>query len=272
MELADESTINKLILLYVFEAMDVPITGNTIIEMCTSRNTWLSYMDCTITINQLIESGFIYQASKEKNSYYNITADGRQCLALFYTRIPSSLRTEITEYVKENRMTMRRKQEYYRNYYKNNDGTYTVQLKIVDPVQTTLEIKLNVANRNTAKMVYNKWEDKAANLRIPARGTNRLKEIILWKATERAAHAAAKSYSSWTTTTCSLRSNSSTVAAATLRAARVLPWAEKSTKSFPFLRGFNAAQARPAPTNSPKLLKNTRKRRLTARKTIIKRA
>ena len=76
MELADESTINKLILLYVFEAMDVPITGNTIIEMCTSRNTWLSYMDCTITINQLLESGFIYQSSKEKNSYYNITADG----------------------------------------------------------------------------------------------------------------------------------------------------------------------------------------------------
>ena len=184
LEITDESTINKLILLYVFEAMDVPITGDTIIEMCTSRNTWLSYMDCTITIGELIEAGFIYQSSsrekgatqtnndagfifqssKEKNSYFNMTADGRQCLSLFYTRIPSSLRTEITEYVRENRMTMRRKQEYFRNYYKNNDGTYTVQLKIVDPVQTALEIKLNVANRNTAKMVYNKWEHKAAQI------------------------------------------------------------------------------------------------------------
>lgn len=164
MELTDESTTNKLILLYVFETMDVPITANTIIEMCTSRNAWLSYMDCTITINQLQEAGFIYRSSKEKNSYYNITADGRQCLSLFYTRIPSSLRAEITEFIKENRMTMRRKQEYYHNYYKNNDGTYTVQLKIVDPVQTTLEIKLNVANRNTAKSVYSKWEEKAAQI------------------------------------------------------------------------------------------------------------
>jgi hypothetical protein len=130
LEITDESTINKLILLYVFEAMDVPITGDTIIEMCTSRNTWLSYMDCTITIGELIEAGFIYQSSrdrsvttadnkadagfifrssKEKNSYFNITADGRQCLSLFYTRIPSSLRAEITEYVRENRMTMRRR-------------------------------------------------------------------------------------------------------------------------------------------------------------------
>lgn len=164
MELTDESATNKLILLYVFETMDVPITANTIIEMCTSLNAWLSYMDCTITINQLQESGFIYRSNKEKNSYYNITADGRQCLSLFYTRIPSSLRAEITEYIKENRMSIRRKQEYYHNYYKNNDGTYTVQLKIVDPVQTTLEIKLNVANRNTAKAVCSKWEAKAAQI------------------------------------------------------------------------------------------------------------
>lgn len=164
MELTDESTVNKLILLFVFEAMDVPITDNTIIEMCTSRNTWLSYMDCTLTINQLVDAGFIYRTSKEKNCYYNITADGRQCLSLFYTRIPSSLRSEITEYVRENRMKIRRKQDYYSSYYKNQDGTYTVLLKIVDPVQTTLEIKLNVANRNTAKMVYEKWGLKASQV------------------------------------------------------------------------------------------------------------
>ena len=67
MEITDESTINKPILLYVFEAMDVPITGDTIIEMCTSRNTWLSYMDCTITIGELIEAGFIYQSSRDRS-------------------------------------------------------------------------------------------------------------------------------------------------------------------------------------------------------------
>jgi predicted transcriptional regulator len=160
----DQTSLNKLTLLYVFEAMDIPITSNTIIEMCTSRNTWLTYMDCTLTISQLIEAGFIHQFSREKNSYYNITPDGRSCLDHFYTRIPASRRTEITEYVKGNRMIYRRKQEYYRNYFKNADGTYTVQLKIIDPVQTTLEIKLIVSNRNTAKAVYNKWEDRAAQI------------------------------------------------------------------------------------------------------------
>ena len=172
MKITDDSTLNKLILLYVFETMDVPITGKTIIEMCSSRNLWLTYMDCTMAVNELLDSGLIYRSCKEKivesgiisDAYYNITPDGRQCLDHFYTRIPSTLRSEITEYVKENRMAYRRKQEYYRNYYKNNDGTYTVHMKIVDPVQTTLELKLNVTNRETAKAVYNKKKEKAAQI------------------------------------------------------------------------------------------------------------
>lgn len=164
MEISNNSTVNKLILLFVFDKMEVPVTQNTLIEMCTGLNSWITYMDCIDALNQLLDVNFIYQTAHEKTTYYNITPDGRMCLANFYTRIPSSLRTEITQYVKENRMTFRRKQEYFRNYYKNDDGTYTVVLKIVDPVQTTLEIKMNVANRTAAKNVYKNWEDKAAQV------------------------------------------------------------------------------------------------------------
>lgn len=164
LELSGISTLNKLVLLFVFDKMDVPITEDTVLEMCQGRNGWIAYMDCKQALYQLLETGFLYQTTHEKNIYYSITPDGRMCLAHFYMRIPSSLRTEITEYIKENRMSYRRKQEYSKSYYKNADGTYTVQLKIIDPVQTTLEIKLNVANRHTAKLVYNKWEEKAAQV------------------------------------------------------------------------------------------------------------
>ena len=164
MELSGTSTLNKLVLLFVFDKMDVPITENTIMEMCTYSNNWFTYMDCKQALAQLLETGFIYQSTHEQNIYFSITPDGRMCLANFYMRIPTSLRTEITEYIKENRMTFRRKQEYFRTYNKNADGTYTVQLKIIDPVSTTLEIKLNVANRHKAKTVLNKWEEKAAQV------------------------------------------------------------------------------------------------------------
>ena len=164
MKLEDNSTLNKLILLYVFEEMDVPVTQGTITLMCTSLNTWLPYMDCIVILNALKDSGFIMEFSHDKEPFFSITADGRSCLNNFYTRIPSTLRNEISEYIKETRMTYKRKQEYHHKYHKNPDGTYSVHLSISDPIQTTLELKLNVSNRSIAKHITNNWEKKASQI------------------------------------------------------------------------------------------------------------
>ena len=46
----------------------------------------------------------------------------------------------------------------------NKDGTYTVSLKIVEPSQPVFELKLVVPDRQTAKNIYKKWEEKASNV------------------------------------------------------------------------------------------------------------
>ena len=46
----------------------------------------------------------------------------------------------------------------------NNDGTYTVSLKIVEPIGPQLDLKLVVPSRQVAKNIYKKWPDKAENL------------------------------------------------------------------------------------------------------------
>lgn len=164
MDFSVNSTLNKLMMLFVFDKMDFPIMEDNILNICSNNNSWIPWMECKETVGQLLESGFIFQSIHENKIYYNITPDGRMCLSHFYTRIPASLRKEITDYVKENRMIFRRKQEYFRNYYRNADGTYTVQLKIADLTQVILEVKINVSNRQNAKLVYNKWEEKAAQI------------------------------------------------------------------------------------------------------------
>ena len=165
MDLSGNTTINKLILLFVFDKMEIPLTENTVIEMCSSRNSWVSYMECTEALGQLIEAGFIYcPENSQKDNYYTITPDGRMCLAHFFIRIPTSLRGEITDYIRDNRMHFRRKQEYFRDYFMNADGSYTVRLKIHDPDKAVLDLQLNVANKYIAKSVYNKWEEKAAQV------------------------------------------------------------------------------------------------------------
>ena len=164
MQVKGDSSLNKLILLFVFDKMEVPLSENTVLDMCCSSNNWLAYMDCQPILSQLLENGWIYNINSEGEPLYTITPDGRICLANFFIRIPTSIRQEISLFIKNNRSKYRRKQECVADYYMNKDGTYTVYLKIIDPVQPALELKLVVPNRQTAKDIYKKWGDKASDV------------------------------------------------------------------------------------------------------------
>ncbi len=161
-----DSTQNKLLLLFVFDKMEMPLSETTILDLCCSSNNWITYMDCKEAISQLLDASFIFQNNQDAGvePLYTITPEGRVCLAHFFVRIPASLREAVSTVIKQSRMNYRRKQEYFSDYRKNPDGTYNVILKIIDPTEQVLEITLNVPNRSTAEYMYKKWEEKAANV------------------------------------------------------------------------------------------------------------
>ncbi len=157
--------VNKLILLFVFDKMEVPVSETTMIDICCSSNNWINYMDLKSLMAALIDHSFIYAIETSENKpLYSITTDGRICLADFYVQIPSSLREEISLFVRNNRAKYRKRQECLADYYMNKDGTYTVYLKIVELSKPLFELKIVVPNRQTAKDIYKKWEEKAAHV------------------------------------------------------------------------------------------------------------
>lgn len=165
MDISNNTTTSKLVLLYVFDKMEIPLTETTITDMCCNRNSWISYLTCKEVLADLVENNFIVMnTSSNSDQYYTITTDGRSCLSYFFMKIPASLRDEINTFIRDNRQVFRRKQEFFSDYYKNTDGTYTVLMRIVDPLGVKMELKLNVANRGIAKIVYNKWEEKASQV------------------------------------------------------------------------------------------------------------
>ena len=156
--------VSKLILLYVFDQMEIPVTIETLNDMCCSQNDWLTYLTLTEILPELVESKFIYLDDSSKTVYYKITPSGRGCLKDFFMKIPASTRKEIDAFIKKNRQEYKRRQEYFKDYFQNKDGTFTVVLKILDPLGTKLDLKLNVANRAEAKAVFNKWNDSAGDV------------------------------------------------------------------------------------------------------------
>lgn len=165
MQIQGETSVNKLILLYVFDKMEGALSERTIVEMCTSSNGWLNYMDCMELLHKLLDDGFICRlSSPEDEPLYTITSDGRDSLNNFYINIPKSIREEISSYVKKNSGKLKKSQECKADYYQNKDGTYTVFLKILAPAQPMLELKFVLPDKKTAQTIYKNWERKASDL------------------------------------------------------------------------------------------------------------
>ncbi len=165
MQIQGETSVNKLIVLFVFDKMESALSERTILEICTTENNWLNYMDCADLLPRLLDDGFICRSSSNgEDPLFIITTDGRESLHNFYINIPKSLRDEISAYVKNNSGKMRNRQECKSDYYQNTDGTYTVYLKILAPMQPMLELKFVVPDKKTAQNIYKNWECKASDL------------------------------------------------------------------------------------------------------------
>lgn len=157
-----DSKVQKLVILFVFEKMAIPLTEETVLDICTSDNKWLGYMECKQYLNELIDTNLLYNV--HKSALIGITQDGVSCLGMFYTHIPSSLREEIALYVGENRMRFKKKQSYFCDYFKNADGTYTVIMRINTESSTLMELKLVVTSRQHAKYLDKVWVEKASTI------------------------------------------------------------------------------------------------------------
>ena len=165
MQIQGETSVNKLIVLFVFDKMESALSERTVVEMCTAVNSWLNYMDCMELLPKLLDDGFLCRiSSPDEEALYTITSDGRESLNSFYINIPKSMRDEISSYVKKNGGKMKNRQECKSDYYQNVDGTYTVFLKILAPLQPMLELKFVVPDKKTAQNIYKNWEHKASDL------------------------------------------------------------------------------------------------------------
>ncbi|MBP3619416.1 MAG: DUF4364 family protein [Clostridia bacterium] len=162
-----DAVINKLIILYVMEQMEMPLTENSVIEITTVKNNWINYMDCLDLLYQLSEAKLIYKAAcKEGEMNYALTLEGRDCLTFFYKRIPSSLRDEISQYCKTNRLAIKQSQEYYANYTDADDGSYLVTMRIYESLINSplFEIKIKAPTRQSAEESCKKWRQQAPNI------------------------------------------------------------------------------------------------------------
>ena len=137
----------------------MPVSEENLLQICCIDNLWIPYMFCQQLIYDLTRSGFV--AKFNNTPLLTLTNDGRTCLSHFYNDIAHSVREDVTEFIKIERISYRKKQEFIADYYKNDDESYTVNLKILEVAKPLVDLNFVVATRAIAQSLFSKWNVKA---------------------------------------------------------------------------------------------------------------
>lgn len=154
---------NKILVLYMLNKVSFPLTQAQIYDFLLERN-YVNFMNLQRAITELVDTGFVTARSRHNRTYLTITAEGRETLDFFKSRIDSSIRKDIDDFLGANQFKLRNETSVFTDYNKVLSGDYEVHLTVKEKDVTVVEITLSVPNQETAETVCTNWQKKNQDL------------------------------------------------------------------------------------------------------------
>jgi len=172
---ADESIAveNKLLLLYLIDKMDLPLTRSQITDFVRDGE-YMEYYTLQQTLADMVSDGYLEMAQENNNTRYSITDEGLSTLEYFERHIPGGTRAKINKYVHDNFNSVKRDYEITANYFQDNEtNEYIVKCGVYDDDRLLMEINISVVSREQARLIQRNWKSNVTSLYV-----NILRELI----------------------------------------------------------------------------------------------
>lgn len=155
----DPLTLYKLIILYMLNRVDFPLTRTQISDFILNKE-YTNFLTLQQVIGELIDAGLVTAETIRNRTQLILTDDGTQTLEFFGNQISSSIKAEIDDYLKDNEMALRNEVSVLSDYYKSTSGEYEARLVAKDKGITLIDITISVPLEETAASICDNWQKK----------------------------------------------------------------------------------------------------------------
>lgn len=149
---------NKLLLLYLIDKMDIPLSNSQISQFALEEN-YMNYFSLQQSLSEMVQVNYLDTAQENNTTRYTITDQGLLSLEYFEKHIPIAIRNKINNYVLENRRNLKKDYEITANYfYDHNNNEFVVKCGVYENSTTLMEINVSVVSRDQAKLIAKNWK------------------------------------------------------------------------------------------------------------------
>lgn len=158
-----KSALNKLIVLYILEKIEMPLS-NTQITNIILENNIINYFSLQECLSELEHSDLIKLEEGQDKPTYQLSETGRRTLDMFTDKISKNTRTLINEYIVKNKDRIKIESEIFADFYKVKEHEYIVNLKVIENEIVLIDLKLNVVSAKQAKLICEKWKSSSGKI------------------------------------------------------------------------------------------------------------
>lgn len=156
-------TLYKLIILYMLEKVNFPLTNNQITGFILDQG-YTDYFHVQQAISELVESGLISTETIRNASYCKNTEEGLRTLDYFKKDISDRIKEDIDQFLKENAFELRNEVSTLSDYDRTPEGDYSVRCRVKEGHATLIELNFTVPTEQEAKAVCRNWPNKSKEL------------------------------------------------------------------------------------------------------------
>lgn len=155
--MAETFTLYKLIILYMLNKVDFPLTTSQISEFVLDKG-YTSYFKLQEALSELTESELIQTETTHNRTLYHLTKNGAETIHYFSNKISSAIRRDIDEFLKEKQYDLKEEVSVKSDYYLNTKKEYEVRCQIVENGSSLIDLKLTVPTETEAEAIANRWD------------------------------------------------------------------------------------------------------------------
>lgn len=155
----DPLTLYKLIILYMLNGVDFPMTKAQIGDFILEKE-YTNFITLQQVIGELIDAELVTAQSIRNRTHLSITKEGKETLNFFENQINDSIKADIRNFFENNEIQMRNEVSVLADFYKATSGEYEAHLTAKEKDVNLVDIKISVPSEETASVICDNWQRK----------------------------------------------------------------------------------------------------------------
>lgn len=163
--LAEPMTLYKLMILYLLEQVNYPLTEDRISDFFLSRE-YTNYFTLKQALSELLEADLIHVHKVRNSTRYDISPEGEQTFQFFGKKLSPEILADMDDFLRENRIRIRNEVGITADYWKSGMQDYRIKCEINEGHSSLLTLEFSSPDESQAELMCSRWKECSQDIYV----------------------------------------------------------------------------------------------------------